>query len=76
MYTYVKDNGKGYKTVKAIKKVVIKKDIKIYENYKDVIFNCEQNYHTVKTIWSNNHELGSYEMNKVSLPCFDIYWMV
>ena len=28
-------------------------------------------YHKMKTIRSNNHQLGSYELNKVSLPCFD-----
>ena len=27
--------------------------------------------HTMKTIRSQNHELGSYEINKVSLSCFD-----
>ena len=25
----------------------------------------------MKTIRSNNHQLGSYELNKVSLSCFD-----
>ena len=25
----------------------------------------------MKTIRSNNHQLGSYELNKVSLNCFD-----
>ena len=28
-------------------------------------------HHTMKTIRSNNHQLGSYELNKVSLACFD-----
>ena len=28
-------------------------------------------YHKMKTIRSQNHELGSYEINKVSLSCFD-----
>ena len=28
-------------------------------------------YHTMKTIRSNLHQLGSYELNKVSLSCFD-----
>ena len=28
-------------------------------------------YHKMKTIRSENHELGSYEINKVSLSCFD-----
>ena len=28
-------------------------------------------HHKIKTIRSNNHQLGSYELNKVSLSCFD-----
>ena len=28
-------------------------------------------YHKMKTIRSNYHELNSYELNKVSLSCFD-----
>lgn len=31
----------------------------------------EQMYHTMKTIQSINHQLGSYELNKISLSCFD-----
>ena len=27
--------------------------------------------HTMKTIRSQNHNLGSYEINKISLSCFD-----
>ena len=35
------------------------------------LFNNKQMYHTMKTIRSKNHQLGSYELNKVSLSCFD-----
>ena len=28
-------------------------------------------YQKMKTIRSKNHQLGSYEINKVSLSCFD-----
>ena len=28
-------------------------------------------HHKMKTIRSNNHQLGSYEINKISLSCFD-----
>ena len=70
MYSYIKNNQKGGKTAKGIKKNVIKKDI-THENYKNVLFNNEQMHHTMKTIRSQNHQLGSYEINKVSLSCFD-----
>ena len=70
MYSYIKDNQTGGKTAKGIKKNVIKNDIK-HENYKDTLFNNKQIHHKMKTIRSQNHQLGSYEINKVSLSCFD-----
>ena len=70
MYSYMKDNDKGGKTAKGIKKNIIKKNI-THENYKNVLFNNEQMHHTMKTIRSNLHQLGSYKLNKVSLSCFD-----
>ena len=70
MYSYMKDNDKGGKTAKGIKKNIIKKNI-THENYKNVMFNNKQMHHTMKTIRSNLHQLGSYELNKVSLSCFD-----
>ena len=70
MYSYVKDNDKGGKTAKGIKKNVIKNDIK-HEDYKNVLFNNKQIHHEMKTIRSSKHELGSYEINKISLSCFD-----
>ena len=65
MYSYMKDDQKGGKTAKGIKKNVIKKDI-THENYKNTLFNKEQMHHKMKTIRSENHELNSYEINKVS----------
>ena len=70
MYSYIKDDNKGGKTAKGINKNIIKNNI-THENYKYILFNDEQMYHKIKTIRSNNHEIGSYEINKVSLSCFD-----
>ena len=70
MYSYVKENQTGGKTSKGIKKSVIKNDVK-HEDYKRVLLNEEQIYHKMKTIRSQRHQLGSYEINKVSLSCFD-----
>ena len=70
MYSYIKDNNKGGKTAKGIKKNVIKENIK-HQDYKDTLFNNREMYHKMKTIRSQNHELSSYEINKVSLSCFD-----
>ena len=70
MYSYIKDNNNGGKTAKGIKKNVIKKEIQ-HSDYKDVLFNEKQLHHQMKTIRSNNHELGSFVINKTSLSCFD-----
>jgi len=70
MYSYVKHNVKGNRTAKGIKKNVIKKDIK-HEDYKKTLLKNEQVYHKMKTIRSDKHKLGSYELNKVSLSCFE-----
>ena len=70
MYSYIKDNNKGGKTAKGTKKNVIKSNIK-HEDYKDTLFNNREMHHKMKTIRSQNHELSSYEINKVALSCFD-----
>ena len=70
MYSYMKDNQKGGKTAKGIKKNIIKNNIK-HEDYKETLLSNQQMHHTMKTIRSKNHQLGSYEINKVSLSCFD-----
>ena len=64
MYSYVKDNGKNEKTVKGFRKYVIKKNI-THENYKDCLLN------RMRTIRSECHQIASYQLNKISLSCFD-----
>ena len=72
MYSYVKDNEneKGGRTAKGIKKNVIKNNIR-HEDYRNTLINNEQMHHKMKTIRSERHHLGSYEINKVSLSCFN-----
>ena len=70
MYSYVKDNEKGGRTAKGIKKNVIINNIK-HEDYRNTLINNKQMHHKMKTIRSQRHQLGSYEINKVSLSCFD-----
>ena len=69
MYLYLKDTDECGETAKGIKKNVIKKYK--HENYKDVLFNSKQIYHEMKTIRSQIHQLGSYEVIKISFSCFD-----
>ena len=70
MYSYIKEDNKEERTAKGIKKNIIKKNIK-HEDYKNILTKNEQMQHRMKTIRSERHELGSYEINKISLSCFD-----
>ena len=70
MYSYVKDNEIGGRTAEGIKKNVIKNNIK-HEDYESTPINNEQIHHKMKTIRSQRHQLSCYEINKVSLSCFD-----
>ena len=70
MYSYIKNEEKGGKTAKGIKKNVIKNNIK-HEDYKNVLVNNEQLHHKMETIRSQKHHLRSFEINKVSFSCFD-----
>ena len=70
MYSYIKNDEKSGKTAEGIKKNAIKNYIK-HEDYKNVSLNNKQSHHKMKTIRSQKHQLGSYEINKVLLSCFD-----
>ena len=70
MYSYIKDNQKGEKTAKGIKKNIIKNEL-THINYKETLFDKKQMHHKMKTIRSQNHQIRSYEINKVSLSCYD-----
>ena len=64
------DNGKNNKTCEGVKKDVIKKNIS-HSNYEDILFNNKQILHKMNTIRSDHHRLSSYQLNKISLSCFD-----
>ena len=70
MYSYIMEDGKGGMTAKGIKKNVIKKNI-MHEDYKNTLLNEEQMRHKIRTIRSVKHKLQSFEINKISLSCFD-----
>ena len=63
MYSYKNDNEKSDRTAEGIKNCH-------KEDYKNVLIN-KQMHHKMKTIGSNNHQLTSYELNKLSLSWFD-----
>ena len=69
MYSYVKDNGNNEKNAKGIRKYVIKKNI-THEIYKDCSLNGKQMLHSMRAIRSDHHQIGSYQLNEMSLSCF------
>jgi hypothetical protein len=70
MYSYVKENGKGGMTAKGVKKYVIKNKL-THDHFKGVIREKEQLRHNMNTMRSVKHQIGTYEMRKVTLSCFD-----
>ena len=70
MYSYVKENGNKEKTAKRVRKYVIKKNIN-HKNCKDCLLNRKQMLNSMCTIRGECHQIGSYQLNKISLSCFD-----
>ena len=42
-----------------------------FDKFKDVLFNEKIIRHKMKRIQSKKHKLGTYEIEKISLSCFD-----
>ena len=42
-----------------------------YNEYKDVLMNNKCLRHSMDSIQSKNHRRGTYEINKISLSCFE-----
>ena len=61
---------KNNKTAKGVKKNVIKRDLD-HSDYLSVLQNKTIQNHKMKTIRSDHHVVSSYEINKISLSCYD-----
>ena len=61
---------KNNKACKGISKNVVKRDID-HKDYLSVLQNKTIKNHKMKTIRSDHHVVSSYEINKISLSCFD-----
>ena len=65
MYSIEEIDGKEYNTAKGVSIVTELK------KFKDVLFNEKIIRHKMKRIQSKKHKLGTYEIDKISLSCFD-----
>ena len=65
MYSMKKTNGREYNTAKGASIATE------FDKFKDVLFNKKLIRHKMKTIQSKKHKFETYEINKISLSCFD-----
>ena len=63
------DNNSGHKKAKDVNKNVV--TTIIHNGYKDVLLNKKRLRHSINRIQSKDHRVGIYEINQISLSCFD-----
>ena len=66
--------SKMYSTKKLMVKNIMQQGVSIateFDKFKDVLFNEKIIRHKMKRIQSKKHKLGTYEIDKISLSCFD-----
>ena len=65
IYSIKKIDGKERKTAKGVNIATG------FDKFKDVLFNEKIIRHRMKRIQSKKHKLGTHEIEKISLSCFD-----
>ena len=65
MYSIKKIDGEEHNTAKGVS-IAFESD-----KYKNVLFNKKILRHKMKILQSKKHKLGTYEIDKISLSCFD-----
>ena len=70
MYSIKSINGKESNTAKGVNIATE------FNEFKDTLFNKKIMRHKMRRIQSKKHKLGTYEINKISLSCFDDKWYV
>ena len=65
MYSVKKINGSESSTTKGVNIATE------FNEFKDVLFNKNVIRHKMKRIQAKKHKIGSYEIDKISLSCFD-----
>ena len=65
MYSLIASDNKEVNKAKGVNKKLR------HNEYLDVLFNKKVIRHKMKRIQSNLHQIGTYDINKISLSCFD-----
>ena len=63
------DDNSEHKKAKGVNKDVVATIS--HNEYKAFLFNKKCSRHSMIMIRSKDHRIGTYEINKISLPCFD-----
>ena len=76
MYSYLVDDKSEHKTAKGLNRNIaatinIVATTVSHNEYKDVLLNKKYLTHSMNRIQSKDHKTGTYEINKISLSCFD-----
>ena len=69
MYSFLVDDNREHKKAKGVNRNVAA--TVSHNEYKDVLLNNKCLRHSMNRIESKNHRLGTYEINRISLFCFD-----
>ena len=69
MYSLIAESSEEIKKAKGVNKNVVK-NIR-HKEYVDVLFNKKMMRHKMKRIQSKLHRIGTYDIYKISLSCFD-----
>ena len=69
IYLYLVDDNSEHKKAKGVNKNVVATIS--HNEYKDVLLNKKCLRHSMNRIQSKDHKIETYEVNKISLYCFD-----
>ena len=69
MYLYLVDDNIEHKRAKGVNRNVVATIS--HNEYKDVLLNKKYLRNLMNRIHSKDHKIGTYEINKISLSCFD-----
>ena len=68
MYSYLVNDNNEYKKAKGVNRNV---ETISHKEYKDVLLNKKYLRHSMNRIQSKDHRIGTYEITKICLSCFD-----
>ena len=69
IYSYLVDDNNKHKKAKGVNKNVVATIS--HNEYKNVMFNKKCLRHLMNRVQSKDHKIGTYEISKISLSCFD-----